>query len=39
MNIFKPPFLRSQEKKTFAIITHITNAHKYIADAETMFLF
>lgn len=38
MKILKTPFLRSQEKKV-DIITHITNAHKYIADAKKMFLF
>lgn len=27
-----------RKKNNFGIITHISNAHKYIADTETMFL-
>lgn len=40
MKIWKTHFLWSQEKKkTFDIITHIINVHKYVADAETTYLF
>lgn len=28
-----------KKKNTFDIITHIINVHKYVADAETTYLF